>query len=112
MLTREGVPALRVARRPLLVGEVTVPVGQTLDPELIPHPIRALRLRQFYEQRRLEPVNGPLTLRELYEQKRAAAAAQTIEPVTPVASKIVAGDLPAVPVAEEIPRPRPPKRRR
>lgn len=117
-LTRFGIPALKVALRPLVVdSEVTVNVGEVFNAELFPQKIRAERLRQFYEQRRLEPVDGPKTLRELREEqfrrRQGATIAETVEPVTPVASQIVAG-LPGVEVAVERPsRPKPkPKGRR
>jgi hypothetical protein len=109
-LTRDGIPPLKVARRPLTAGEVTVPVGEQFNPELFPHAIRAERLRQFYEQRRLEPVEGTLTLREHYlkqlERRKAQASGETIAPITPVASEIVAG-LPTVEAPVEEPRPSP-----
>ena len=113
-LTRTGIPAMKVARRPLTLGEVTVPVGAPLDPELIPLAIRKQRLRQFYEQRRLEPVDPLPTsqqyYRERFEQMHGGQEA-VIEPITPVASQIVAGDLPTVdvPVVEETPRRKPTK---
>lgn len=109
-LTRGGVPPLKVARLPLTVGEVTVPVGAQLDPELFPHQIRAERLRQFYEMRRLEPMEGSLTLREYYlkslAKRSGQASGETIAPITPVASEIVA-DLPPVEAPVEQPKPKP-----
>jgi hypothetical protein len=105
-LTRTGIPALKVALRPLVLGEVTIPVGQTINPEVFPLQIRRERLRQFYEMRRLEPVEPlPNTRQYLREQKaREATAALAVEPlvepVVPVASRIVA-DLPQVDVPVE-----------
>lgn len=105
-LTRTGIPPLKVARRPLVVGEVTIPVGATLDPEIFPLQIRTQRLRQFYEARRLEPVN-PLPDSQQYYRERFlrlhGGQEAPIAPITPVASKIVAGSLPGVevPVTEE-----------
>jgi hypothetical protein len=111
-LIRAGIPALKVARLPLVVGEVTVPVGQTLDPELFPHPIRLQRLRQFYEQRRLEPVD-PLPdsqqyYRERFERMHGGGQEAPIAPITPVASQIVA-DMPVVdvPVEDDAPKRKP-----
>lgn len=99
-LTRLGtIPALKVARRPLVVGEVTVPVGATLDPELFPPQIRRERLRQFYEMRRLELVNPPADSRQYYREQLARMQGQEapIAPIQPVASRIVA-DLPSIEV--------------
>lgn len=96
-LTRMGVPPLKVRRRPLAVGEVTVAVGAILDPELFPAQIRAQRLRQFYEQRRLEPATPVVGTRQYHCEQQAALVA----PVVPVASRIVAEDLPAVEVPVE-----------
>jgi hypothetical protein len=103
-LTRTGIPALKVARRAIEVGEVTVAVGQTLDPELFPPQIRRERLRQFYEQRRLEPVDPPTDSRQFYRERFDRMQLQApLSPITPVASQIVAEDLPSldVPVTEE-----------
>jgi hypothetical protein len=111
-LTRAGIPALKVALRPLVVGEVTVGVGQTFDPELFPDQIRTRRLRQFYEMRRLEPVDpqpdSQQYWRERFERLHGQQA-PIIEPITPVASQIVAEDLPAVevPVEDEPPKRKP-----
>lgn len=114
-LTRSGaIPAMKVIRRDLVLGEVTIPVGQTLDPEVFPPNIRRERLRQFYEQRRLEPVDAPANSRQWYREqfarKRGEIAADTVEPITPVASQVVAG-LPAleVPVEADEPKRKPPK---
>ena len=86
---------MKVIRRPLVLGEVSVPVGQALDPELIPAQIRKTRLRQFYEQRLIEPVDAPTNSRQWYREqlarKQGAVTAETVEPVTPVASQIMAG---------------------
>ena len=113
-LTRTGIPPLKVARRPLQLGEVSIPVGEAFNPELFPLQIRAERLRQFYEMRRLEPVNPPVDTRQFYREMRAAqhaqsGAAELVAPIVPVASHIVADrdELPAdelptveVPIAE------------
>jgi len=108
-LTRMGIPALKVARRPLVIGEITIPVGTAFNPELFPLQIRAERLRQFYEARLLEPVDAPTDSRQFYREQLARAQGQEVPvaPIQPVASRIVA-DLPAVevPVAED-PRPKP-----
>jgi hypothetical protein len=114
-LIRTGIPALKVALRPLVVNEeVTVGVGQAFDPELFPERIRARRLRQFYEMRRLEPVDpqpdSQQYWRERFERLHGQKA-PIIEPITPVASQIVAEDLPTVevPVAGDEPAKRRPK---
>jgi hypothetical protein len=113
-LTRTGIPALKVARRPLTVGGVIVQVGQALDPELFPLRIRAQRLRQFYEQRRLEPVDPGPTSQQYYRERfaRMYGGELPVEPITPIASEIVAGGLPAVdvPVEDDAPK-KTPKRR-
>jgi hypothetical protein len=106
-LTRAGIPPLKVARRPLVVGEVSVGVGETFSPELFPLQIRAERLRQFYEQRRLEPVDPPPNSRQYYREvfdrvhghsgDPTILAEIPVTPVTPVATRIVA-DLPSVEV--------------
>jgi hypothetical protein len=101
-LTRfRTVPALKVARRPLVIGDVIVPVGETLDPELFPQAVRMQRLRQFYEMRLLELVDSPADSRQYYREQLARQqgleSAVPIEPVMPVASQIVA-DLPSVEV--------------
>jgi hypothetical protein len=110
-LTRTGIPPLKVSRRDLVLGEVIVPVGETLDPELLPMQIRRERLRQFYEQRRLEPVNPPADSRQFFREQLARAQGQEvpITPLQPVASQIVA-DLPAVEVPDlDYPAKRKPK---
>lgn len=110
-LTRLGVPPMKVARRPLVMGEVTIPVGAVLNPEVLPERIRAERLRQFYEMRLLEPVDAPANSRQFYleQLKRMHGQETPITPIQPVASQVVA-DLPAieVPVVDP-PRPKPPK---
>lgn len=93
VLTRAGIPPLKVARRPMVLGPVIVPVGETLDPELFPLQIRKSRLRQFYEQRLLEPLDPPRDSRQFYRDQLA----ENITPISPVASQIVAG-LPGVEV--------------
>lgn len=102
-LTRGAIPPLKVCRRDLVLGEIIVPVGETLDPELLPMQIRAQRLRQFYEMRLLEPVSPQPNAQQYYREQfvRAHGGAVPISPIQPVASRIVA-DLPAieVPVAE------------
>jgi hypothetical protein len=55
VLTRTGIPAFLVARRPLCVEGREYPVGVEIPPALIPSRVR---LRQLYEQRRLEPVEA------------------------------------------------------
>jgi len=112
LLTRNGVPPLKVARRALVVGGVTVEVGETLDPELFAPAIRRMRLRQFYEQRLLEPVDPQPNTRQYYRERfaRMQGLEPPVAPITPVAACIVA-DLPAVEVGEEdSPRPKPRKR--
>ena len=101
-LTRFSIPPLKVARRPLEIGEVTIPVGATLDPELFPPNIRVLRLRQFYEQRRLEPLEGTKDSRQFYREQQARLRGEVIAPIQPVASQIVAS-LPTqrVPMASQ-----------
>ena len=100
-LTRLGIPPLKVSRRDLVLGEVIVPVGETFDPELLPMEIRRLRLRQFYEQRLLEPVDAPPDSRQFYiEQLARMQGHETpITPISPVASRIVA-DLPSIDVPD------------
>jgi hypothetical protein len=107
-LTRTGIPALKVTRRQIVLGEVIVPVGETLDPELLPLQIRRERLRQFYEQRLLEPVSAPKDSRQFYREQLARAQGQEvpITPIQPVASQIVA-DLPAIEVEVEAAKRRP-----
>jgi hypothetical protein len=69
-LTRSAVPDMVVARRPLECGDGGVlPVGAA-----VPSSVTELRLRQLYEQRRIDPVvkqekkpavkiNAPLALK-------------------------------------------------
>lgn len=109
LLTRmDGIPPLKVARRPIVLGEVVIPVGATLDPELFPLQIRTERLRQFYEMRRLEPVDAPRGSRQFYREELARLQGREvpIAPIQPVASRIVA-DLPAVEVPPDRPKPKP-----
>ena len=110
-LTRTGIPALKVSRRAIMVGEITVQIGETLNPELFPPQIRMERLRQFYEARRLEPVDAPPNSQQLHRERfeRMYSGQAPIAPITPVASRIVAGDLPSVdvPVTEEPSRRKP-----
>lgn len=101
-LTRMGVPALKVTRRDLVLGEIIVPIGTTLDPELFPPHIRAQRLRQFYEQRLLEPVNPPADSRQFYREQLARMHGREITP-RPMATGIQAEDPPLPDV--EIPVP-------
>jgi hypothetical protein len=113
-LTRMGVPALKVTRRPLVLGEVIVPVGETLDPELLPLHIRQQRLRQFYEQRLLEPVDAPPDSRQFYREQLARMHGHEIPvtPVTPVATRIVADNLPLPSVDVPVPESDPAARRK
>ena len=86
----------------MVFGDHTLSVGAAVDPELFQPMIRIERLRQFYEQRRLEPFGQDLPA-----------------PIRPVASQIIAtheeADLPAVeiPVEESalLDPPPPPQRR-
>jgi hypothetical protein len=110
-LTRTGIPVLKVALRPLVVGEVTVEVGQTLNPELFPLHIRKQRLRQFYEMRRLEPADPLPDSQQFYRERferiyGGGDAAAEIAPITPVAARIVADDLPALDVPVDVERPK------
>jgi hypothetical protein len=100
-LTRTGIPALKVCRRPMVLGEVTIAVGEALDPEVFPLQIRKQRLRQFYEARLLEPVNPLPTSLQFYRERQLARQEVPIAPITPVATRIVAEDLPAVEVPVE-----------
>jgi hypothetical protein len=99
-LTRMGIPPLKVSRRALEVGEVVVDVGKTFDPAIFPLAIRAERLRQFYEQRRLEPVSPPVSSRQYWREQRGRMSTPAMEipvvPIVPVASQIVASPLPVV----------------
>lgn len=109
-LTRASIPPLKVVRRPLVLGEVTIPVGATLDPEVLPPQVRKERLRQFYEARLLEPVDAPTNSRQFYREQleRSQGLEPPIAPITPVAAAIVAG-LPSVdapPVASFKPKPK------
>ena len=105
-LTRNGIPPLRVIRRPLVFTDRTVEIGEVVDPELFPAQIRRERLRQFYEMRRLEPVTPLPDSRQYYREREAAALAeQPVTPITPVASRIVAS-LPEVEVPVETVRDR------
>lgn len=112
-LTRFSIPPLKVARRPLEIGEITIPVGATLDPELFPLNIRKERLRQFYEQRRLEPLEGTKGSRQYYRDQQARLRGEIVTPLAPVASQIVAS-LPAtrVPIAAKQGKPKPKGARR
>ncbi len=67
-LTRNGVPdQFRIIRRPLTVGEVTFPVGTTVDSVGLFLPaVARLRLRQFYQQRLIEPVSAPKGSRQAH----------------------------------------------
>lgn len=97
-LTRTGIPPLKVSRRALEAGGVLVQVGETFDPELFPLAIRKERLRQFYEQRRLEPVEPPFNSRQYWRERRGQLGSIPTPalPIVPVASRIVANPLPVV----------------
>jgi hypothetical protein len=106
LLTRTGIPALKVARRAIEVGEVTVQVGETLNPELFPLNIRAQRLRQFYEMRRLEPVDPAINMqqyhRERFERLHGGGMEVPVQPVMPVAARVVAEEFPTVDVPVDL----------
>jgi len=89
-LTRFGVPDFRVTRRALTLGEVTLAVGTQLNPDLIPAAIRLTRLRQFYEQRLLEPVVAPKGTRQAHRASPPASAppvlAVSSQPIPTVAT--------------------------
>lgn len=55
-LTRNGMPEFRVCRLPLFLGGAEVPVGKVVAVDSFPNRIR---VRQMYEQRRIEPVTAP-----------------------------------------------------
>jgi hypothetical protein len=109
LLTRSGIPQFLVARRPLLIEGREYPVGDPLPPAIIPNRVR---LRQLYEQRRLEPVGAhQWSVRALNE---ARARTQSKEPKLRTSlgtfdqSGFESFDLPAAEVTEidEVPAPR------
>jgi hypothetical protein len=65
-LTRLSIPDMQVARRPLTIGEVTLQVGDHLTPSLFSPSVRRARLRQYYEQRLLEPSIAPKGSRQAH----------------------------------------------
>lgn len=53
-LVRFGIPSFRVCRRALFYNGEVIPVGTILSPEVL----TTQRMKQFYEQRMLVPVDG------------------------------------------------------
>ena len=78
-LTRLSIPDMQVARRPLTVGEVTLQVGEAVDPSIFRAEVRKARLRQFYNMRLLEPIIAP---------KGSRQAHRTPTPVSPTQSPV------------------------
>lgn len=60
-LARFGVPVFRVSLRPIFYNGEVIPVGTVLTPEVSQALLsNTTRLRQYYEQRRIVPVDGYL----------------------------------------------------
>jgi hypothetical protein len=102
-LTRTGVPQFLVSRRPLLVEGQTFEVGVLIPPNLF---CTRTRLRQMYEQRRIEPVEAPKrTVRAVNEANQARVKIPTPAPnvstqVTDAADPLMLLDLPTIELEE------------
>ena len=82
-LTRGGTnvpPEFRVVRRPLEVGGTVFAVGATLPDIAFPAAIRRARMRQFYEQRRIEPAIAPPHTRQAHRVPVAATVTPAPKP--------------------------------
>lgn len=100
-LTRLGVPPeFRVTRLPLLLDGIEIAVGDIVSPQSFPNRVR---LRQMYEQRRIEPLVAPKDSRQEARERmeranRERLAASTLPPVSQ--STNLPFDSPAVPAVE------------
>ncbi len=116
-LTRGGVmPQFRVCRLPLVTQGVELSVGEVVAPDTFRDRVR---VRQLYEQRRIEPVVAPKDSRQAArermetEQRRARGETQEATPrgmtgdpsaTAPAPVSVSPGNLfssPAIPVGEE-----------
>jgi len=113
-LTRTEMPQFRVTRLPLLLGGSEIAVGEVVAVDAFPNRVR---LRQMYEQRRIEPTIAPKNSRQAARERQEAQRARESEsagsgPVSPVAASVASQDLlrapvqsdfdsPAIPVSEE-----------
>jgi hypothetical protein len=114
-LTRFAVPVFRVVRRDLLYDGEVLPVGTVLTPEVATGLLsRPVRLRRFYEQRLIEPVEGHISLADAARRVKQVAAGikqeqdfgrprPDDEDDEDDDEPLAALSLPALPVAEESP---------
>ena len=119
-LTRFGTPEFEVAGRPIRVGEVEFPVGAAFPASVLPNRVR---LRQLYEQRRIQPVDPPPNTRQflakIREKQGNAAEAltagvdvqrDTIQATIGVAKPSCASVQPTSPISVGVPVPEEPNR--
>lgn len=106
-LTRGGleIPQFRITRRPLTAGSRTFLVGEEFDATVFVEALRKLRLRQYYESHRLEPIGVPCTLRDVRAARQAMAAPH--QPANPAPA--VKPPMKPVAVTVEVPE-EPPRR--
>ena len=67
-LTRTQMPQFRVCRLPLLLDGAEIEVGEIVAVDSFPNRVR---LRQMYEQRRIEPTIAPKNSRQAAQEKQA-----------------------------------------
>jgi hypothetical protein len=105
-LTRNGIPEFRVIRRPLTLSGRVFEVGETVPFKCVTN---RHRLRQFYQQRLVEPVNLPPGTKQAALKAFAEKQARAQQPApAPVAVSSAAAPVPVsvipsveVPVAQE-----------
>lgn len=94
-LTRHGVPDFTVIRRAMLVHGVEVAIGSAVPAEITGH---RSRLRQLYEQRKIEPTIAPVGSKQAH---RVAATVPPKKVSKPAPASALPFDAPSVPVPQQ-----------
>lgn len=99
-LTRTGTPQFLVCRRPLLLSGQEFSVGTH-----VPHDIvhNRSRLRQLYEQRRIEPVVAPPNSRQAHRPSTSLSAPATSAPARVGGVVPTFSSTPPTPVSKSAP---------
>jgi hypothetical protein len=83
-LTRSGIPAFVVARRPMVTEGVLTEVGEPVPPQIC---VKRVRLRQLYEMRMIDPAGGQAPAPAL-ALATATVVARPSVPMSPAAPAI------------------------
>jgi len=101
-LTRTEMPQFRVTRLPLLLGGSEIAVGEVVAVDAFPNRVR---LRQMYEQRRIEPTVAPKNSKQAARERQEAQRARELESPGPVSPVAVPQALPLAPVQSDFDSP-------